>query len=161
MGISFASRSTFRRRSESRGGSILLPLVYLFALSPCKRRLSEYSAQNPTAITSPIHFYDYFQNRVLVAFRPKHEDLGQQELSVQLSKNMTYDQVSERGMYHTDSLLEMKHLHRVSSPDGNQSWGIVEPRSHEVALHHVYPSRNAEICSQTTGKHVFGRDHPA
>ena len=45
--------------------------------------------------TNPIHFYDFFMNRIVVAFKPRFEDQEfKSEFELTLSKKMTYDQVS-------------------------------------------------------------------
>jgi ubiquitin carboxyl-terminal hydrolase 7 len=45
--------------------------------------------------TNPIQFYDFFMNRIVVAFKPRFEDQDlKQEFELTLSKKMTYDQVS-------------------------------------------------------------------
>lgn len=44
--------------------------------------------------TNPIQFYDFFLNRVIVAFKPRYDDMEQKaEFELTLSKKMTYDQV--------------------------------------------------------------------
>lgn len=45
--------------------------------------------------TTPIQFYDFFLNRVVVSFRPKFEDTdGKADFEITLSKKNTYEQVS-------------------------------------------------------------------
>ena len=44
--------------------------------------------------TNPIQFYDFFMNRIVVAFKPRFEDQEyKSEFELTLSKKMTYDQV--------------------------------------------------------------------
>ena len=45
--------------------------------------------------TTPIGFYDFFLNRVVVSFKPKYEDPEPKpEFEITLSKKNTYEQVS-------------------------------------------------------------------
>ena len=46
--------------------------------------------------SNPIQFYDFMQNRVMIVFRPKFEEISDEnkELQVVLSKKHTYDVVS-------------------------------------------------------------------
>lgn len=44
---------------------------------------------------NPLHFYDFLQNRVMILFRPKNEDISDHnpEFDLVLSKKMNYDHV--------------------------------------------------------------------
>lgn len=44
--------------------------------------------------TTPIQFYDFFLNRVVVSFRPKFDDDGKSDFEITLSKKNTYEQVT-------------------------------------------------------------------
>ncbi|KAH8927853.1 cysteine proteinase [Atractiella rhizophila] len=56
----------------------------------------EMPEREPNLITSPVQFYDYFLNRVLVAFKPKLEDTNYPEFELLLSKKNSYDQVATK-----------------------------------------------------------------
>ena len=46
--------------------------------------------------SNPIMFYDFLQNRVMILFRPKHEEVDDTlypEFDLTLSKKMNYDHV--------------------------------------------------------------------
>lgn len=45
--------------------------------------------------SNPINFYDFLQNRVMISFRPKFEDISQDnpEFNLVLSKKQNYDTV--------------------------------------------------------------------
>lgn len=46
--------------------------------------------------TNPIQFYDFFMNRVIVAFKPRYDDMEATiEFELTLHKKMTYDQVAQ------------------------------------------------------------------
>jgi ubiquitin carboxyl-terminal hydrolase 7 len=57
------------------------------------RRLAEYESQS--LYTTIPQFYDFLQNRVLVQFKPRHEENPgrTQDFDLMLSKKMTYDVV--------------------------------------------------------------------
>ena len=58
--------------------------------------------------SNPVQFYDFLQNRVMIIFRPKFEEVSPQnpELSIVLSKKQTYDTVRGTTILGcTDSLL--------------------------------------------------------
>jgi ubiquitin carboxyl-terminal hydrolase 7 len=44
--------------------------------------------------SSPIAFYDFLQNRVLLLFKPKFEDQGGEEFELVMSKKANYELVS-------------------------------------------------------------------
>lgn len=47
--------------------------------------------------TTPVQFYDFFLNRVVVSFRPKFDDPEPKpEFELSLSKKNSYDQVRNR-----------------------------------------------------------------
>jgi ubiquitin carboxyl-terminal hydrolase 7 len=43
--------------------------------------------------SSPVHYYDFLQNRVMIFFKPKFEDLDKEEFELILSKKMNYEMV--------------------------------------------------------------------
>ena len=55
--------------------------------------MTEYESQS--LYTTIPQFYDFLQNRVLVQFKPRHEDNPgrTQDFDLMLSKKMTYDVV--------------------------------------------------------------------
>ena len=60
---------------------------------PLTSRLAEYEQQS--LYTTVPQFYDFLQNRVLVQFKPRHEENPgrTQDFDLMLSKKMTYDVV--------------------------------------------------------------------
>jgi ubiquitin carboxyl-terminal hydrolase 7 len=58
-----------------------------------------------TKHTTPIQMYDFFQNRVVVHFKPRFQEEGEKkkpEFELTLSKKMTYEQMSTRVGEHLD-----------------------------------------------------------
>ena len=50
--------------------------------------------ENQGIYSSPVSYYDFLQNRVMVHFKPKDEDSEKAaEFNLTLSKKMTYDMV--------------------------------------------------------------------
>lgn len=47
--------------------------------------------------SNPVQFYDFLQNRVMIVFRPKHEEPSQEypEFHLILNKKQNYDSVSQ------------------------------------------------------------------
>ncbi|KAF6765135.1 ubiquitin carboxyl-terminal hydrolase 5 [Ephemerocybe angulata] len=48
--------------------------------------------------SNPVQFYDFLQNRVMIFFRPRHEELSQEfpEFSLVLNKKQNYDQMANK-----------------------------------------------------------------
>jgi ubiquitin carboxyl-terminal hydrolase 7 len=51
--------------------------------------------------SSPIQYYDFLQNRVMIVFRPKYEevDLNNPEFHLTLSKKQNYDLVRASSVF--------------------------------------------------------------
>ena len=63
--------------------------------------------------TTPIQFYDFFLNRVMVTFKPKYEDPDPtHEFELMLSKKNTYDQVRALSLALNPSYCSHHFLHR-------------------------------------------------
>jgi hypothetical protein len=59
--------------------------------------------------TTPIQFYDFFLNRVVVSFKPKFDDPEpRQEFEISLSKKNSYDQVRFSRRVFVSNLPELK-----------------------------------------------------
>jgi ubiquitin carboxyl-terminal hydrolase 7 len=62
----------------------------------CSRigHFSQQDLEKQHRYTNPIQFYDFFMNRVTVAFKPRTDDMESKlEFELTLHKKMTYDQV--------------------------------------------------------------------
>lgn len=84
MVISSASRQSSARKSQCH---VLIRLPCADSL----HRVHDYEAQGLYA--TPIAFYEFLQNRVLVYFKPKNEEVSDEnpEFELILSKKMNYD----------------------------------------------------------------------
>ncbi len=82
-------KATFLQ-SEIQDGDIVC-----FQVEMQERELQDLDKQS--MFTTPIQFYDFFLNRVIVSFRPKYDDgQGGQDFEVTLSKKNTYDQMATK-----------------------------------------------------------------
>ncbi|KAG8854609.1 hypothetical protein FRB91_003318 [Serendipita sp. 411] len=52
--------------------------------------------ENQGLASSPVAFYDFLQNRVIIHFRPKDEQSMDEGFDLTLSKKMTYDMMSQK-----------------------------------------------------------------
>lgn len=85
--MSFASKSNFRTKSELFSRNDPESFIY----RGCTRA-HDHEAQG--LYSSPIGYYDFLQNRVLIRFKPKFEDSGdKEEFELVLSKKMNYETV--------------------------------------------------------------------
>ncbi|KAK9894556.1 cysteine proteinase [Cystobasidium minutum MCA 4210] len=81
------TKATFLQ-SEIQDGDILC-----FQAEPSEADARDLEKQHQ--YTNPIQFYDFFMNRIVVAFKPRFEDQEyKSEFELTLSKKMTYDQVA-------------------------------------------------------------------
>ncbi|KAF8319268.1 cysteine proteinase [Clavulina sp. PMI_390] len=61
-------------------------------------RAHDYEAQG--MYSSPIGYYDFLQNRVMIFFKPKFEEQGGEEFELVLSKKMNYEMMSQKVAEH-------------------------------------------------------------
>lgn len=94
MEISCASRSRCRSQSEWLDGGLVLSAPLL--TSPRLPHHRRHDLDKQSMFTTPIQFYDFFLNRVVVAFKPKFDDPEPKpEFEISLSKKNSYDQVRQ------------------------------------------------------------------
>jgi ICP0-binding domain of Ubiquitin-specific protease 7 len=86
MAILSAFKWIFPTKSKSK------PLSRLY-LTNVMFRIHDFESQG--LYSNPVHFYDFLQNRVMIIFRPKNEeiDVDHPEFSLTLSKKQNYDAV--------------------------------------------------------------------
>lgn len=78
--------------------------------------------------TNPIQFYDFFTNRVVVALRPRFEEMEiKAEFELTLSKKMTYDQVAHQV---GDYLKYPSNKIRFTAPSGQNGQSKQPLRRH-------------------------------
>jgi ubiquitin carboxyl-terminal hydrolase 7 len=89
MVISFASRSIYQTKSELESRHYCLQVLISL-------RIHDLESQG--LHSSPIQYYDFLQNRVMIIFKPKFEepDDNHPEFNLVLSKKHNYDTVSTR-----------------------------------------------------------------
>ncbi|KZS99041.1 cysteine proteinase [Sistotremastrum niveocremeum HHB9708] len=58
----------------------------------------QHDLDNQGLYSNPTQYYDFLQNRVLITFRPKHEEISPEhpEFELTLSKKMNYDVMSQK-----------------------------------------------------------------
>jgi len=85
--MSSASRLIFPTKSKSKQ-------LYTLCSTDIFLRVHDFESQG--LYSNPVHFYDFLQNRVMIIFRPKNEeiDADHPEFSLTLSKKQNYDIVS-------------------------------------------------------------------
>jgi ubiquitin carboxyl-terminal hydrolase 7 len=82
--------------------------------------------------SNPIHFYDFLQNRVMIIFRPKYEEVDPQEypeFHLVLSKKQNYDTVRIEALLISSSYLTF------STKVVGKGWRVSETRSNKAPLH--------------------------
>ena len=52
-----------------------------------------YDVESQGLYSSPVQYYDFLQNRVLVHFKPKFEESDKEEFNLILSRKTNYDTV--------------------------------------------------------------------
>jgi hypothetical protein len=87
--ISSASKWIFLTKSKSK------PILELY-LTNALFRIHDFESQG--LYSNPVQFYDFLQNRVMIIFRPKNEEIDAEhpEFSLTLSKKQNYDAVRAR-----------------------------------------------------------------
>ena len=80
-------KSTFAQ-SEIQDGDVIC-----FQVDISEKETHDLESQGLYA--NPLHFYDFLQNRVMIVFRPKNEEISDHnpEFDLVLSKKMNYDHV--------------------------------------------------------------------
>ncbi|KAG8763667.1 hypothetical protein FRC11_014280 [Ceratobasidium sp. 423] len=68
--------------------------IICFQAELSEKEISDLEAQG--LMSSPIQFYDLLQNRVLIKFKPRFEDVGHEEFDLVLSKKMNYDTLAAK-----------------------------------------------------------------
>ncbi|KDN51670.1 hypothetical protein RSAG8_00216, partial [Rhizoctonia solani AG-8 WAC10335] len=68
--------------------------IVCFQAELSEKEVSDLEAQG--LMSSPIQFYDLLQNRVLIKFKPRFEEAGQEEFDLVLSKKMNYDTLAAK-----------------------------------------------------------------
>ncbi|CAE6431473.1 unnamed protein product [Rhizoctonia solani] len=68
--------------------------IVCFQAELSEKETSDLEAQG--LLSTPIQFYDLLQNRVLIKFKPRFEDAGQEEFDLVLSKKMNYDTLATK-----------------------------------------------------------------
>lgn len=90
MVIYYVSKRSLARQSEFPRYQYLVAVLQMLSALIYSARDLEKQHQ----YTNPIQFYDFFMNRIVVAFKPRFEDQEfRSEFELTLSKKMTYDQV--------------------------------------------------------------------
>lgn len=55
------------------------------------RRINDLESQG--LYSNPVQFYDFLQNRVMIVFKPRYDDQGDDEFHLVFSKKQNYDVV--------------------------------------------------------------------
>ena len=63
----------------------------LFKYLANSRRISDLESQG--LYSNPVQFYDFLQNRVMIVFKPRYDDQGDEEFHLVFSKKQNYDTV--------------------------------------------------------------------
>ncbi|KAL8284094.1 hypothetical protein RQP46_004843 [Phenoliferia psychrophenolica] len=101
-------KATFLQ-SEIQDGDIVC-----FQVDMAEKEMQDLDKQS--MFTTPIQFYDFFLNRVMVTFKPKYEDPDpSHEFELMLSKKNTYDQMSQKVGEH---LKHDQYKLRFTQPNG-------------------------------------------
>ncbi|KAG9019654.1 hypothetical protein FRB90_012000 [Tulasnella sp. 427] len=122
-------KSTFTQ-SEIQDGDIIC-----FQSEITEKEILEFEQQG--LCPTPVQFYDFLQNRVLIHFRPKDEEKDHEEFDLVLSKKMNYEtlanKVGER-LKHEPIKLRFTSSTAQGTPKAplkralNQSvWDIIQP----------------------------------
>lgn len=84
--------------------------------------------------TNPIQFYDFFTNRVIVAFKPRYEEMEiKTEFDLTLSKKMTYDQVAHTVGEHLKHPSNMIRFTASAGQNGQSKTPLRRHNSHTLA----------------------------
>lgn len=75
--------------NERKRVCILFVTSEMFLIPGC--RIHDVDSQG--LYSNPVQFYDFLQNRVLILFKPKVDDVELPEFELMLSKKMNYDTV--------------------------------------------------------------------
>lgn len=116
-------KSTFAQ-SEIQDGDLIC-----FQVDISEKETHDLESQGLYA--NPLHFYDFLQNRVMIIFRPKFEDLDDMnpEFDLVLSKKMNYDHVS--------SVLSPFRMYTYLDVfiDGGKSSRTAQSGSYQASIH--------------------------